>query len=411
MMKSTMYMSAALLTLTLGAGLPLAQAQTPTEAKTETVRAEVGKPLQEAAELVKAKQFSEALAKIQSTEAVTDRTAFENFTIDRMRGAAAAGAGQLDLAVESFQRVIDSGRLPPAEQLQLVEGVAGSYFKSQNYPKAIVWAQRYLKDGGSNDNIKNVLLQSQYLTGDYAAVATTLKAQIAADDQAGRATSEIQLQLLADSALKMRDMPGYTAALEQLVQKYPKPNYWTSLIAQVSRQPGFSDRYMIDVLRLQRATGTLTTAADYMLMAELTMQAALPAEALAVLEEGFAASKIGTGAQAARAEKLRSQARTQAAADQKVLPDIEGSAQKAASGIALVNVGTNYLGQKQYPKAAALIEQGIAKGGLKHPEEAKLHLGIALQLAGDKARAATAFKAVQGRDGAADLARIWSYQK
>ncbi len=406
-MNSGTIFRSTLLALALVAGVPMAQAQT--DAKSETVRPEIGKPLQEAAELVKAKQFSEALAKIKSTDAVTDRTPFENLTIDRMRGAAAAGAGQLDVAVEAFQRVIDSARLPPAEQLQLVEGITASYFKAENYPKAIVWAQRYFKEGGTSENIRNLQTQAQYHSGDYAAVVGTLKSQMAADAQAGRPSPEITLQLLADSSLKMKDMAGYTAALEMLVQKYPKPTYWTALIAQVSRQPGFSDRHMIDVLRLQRATATLTNADDYLLLAELAMQANLPAEASAVLEEGYAAKLLGSGTQSKRAEKLRARAGTLAAGDLKVLPDSEITAQKAPTGAALVNVGTNYLGQKQYQKAATLLQQGIAKGGLKRPEEAKLHLGIALQLAGDKPAAATALKAVQGKDGAADLARIWSY--
>ena len=406
-MKASTIFRLSILTLALGFGAPVVQAQT--DAKPETVRPEIGKPLQEAAELVKNKQFTEALAKIKATDAVADHTPYENMTIDRMRGAAAAGAGQLDLAVESLQRVIDTGRLPAAEQLQLVEGITASYFKAENYPKAMQWAQRYFKDGGTSDNMKNLLLQSQYHAGDYTAVISTLKAQNQADIQAGRATPEIMLQLLADSAVKKKDMASYTAALEQLVQKYPKPTYWTALIAQVSRQPGFSDRHMIDVLRLQRATGTLTTADDYLLMAELAMQANLPAEAFAVVEEGYASKALGGNAQTARADKLRAHARTVAAGDMKVLPESESSAQKASNGTALVNLGTNYLGQKQYAKAATLLQQGIAKGGLKHPEEAKLHLGIALQLAGDKPAGATALQAVQGKDGAADLARLWTY--
>ena len=406
-MNSSTIFQSAVLVLAMTAGVPMAHAES--NAKADTVRPEIGKPLQEAAELVKTKQFSEALAKIKSTDAVADRTPFENLTIDRMRGAAAAGAGQLEVAVEAFQRVIDSARLTSAEQLQLVEGIAASYFKAENYPKAVVWAQRYFKDGGTSENIRNLLLQSQYQSGDYAAVVSSLKSQNAADVQAGRTPPEISLQLLADSSLKMKDMAGYTAALEMLVQKYPKPTYWTALIAQVSRQPGFSDRHVIDVLRLQRATATLTNAADYLLLAELAMQANLPAEALAVLEEGYTAKLLDSGPQSARAEKLRSQTRTLAAGDLKVLPDSEITARKASTGVALVNVGTNYLGQKQYQKAATLIQEGIAKGGLKRPEEAQLHLGIALQLAGDKPAAATALKAVQGKDGAADLARIWSY--
>ena len=45
---------------------------------------------------------------------------------------------------------------------------------------------------------------------------------------------------------------------------------------------------------------------------------------------------------------------------------------------------------------------------LKRPEDAKLHLGIAQLVAGDKSKAQATFKTVQGTDGTADLARLWA---
>ena len=54
-----------------------------------------------------------------------------------------------------------------------------------------------------------------------------------------------------------------------------------------------------------------------------------------------------------------------------------------------------------------MMEQGIAKGGLPRPDEAKLHLGIAYLSAGRKADAVRVFRDVGGADGTADLARLW----
>ena len=70
-------------------------------------------------------------------------------------------------------------------------------------------------------------------------------------------------------------------------------------------------------------------------------------------------------------------------------------------GMGLVFYGRAAEGRK-------LMQQGIAKGGLKRPEDAKLHLGIAQLLAGDSARAQSTFKTVTGNDGTADLARLWA---
>ncbi|MCR5882554.1 hypothetical protein LRS03_06625 [Rhizobacter sp. J219] len=54
------------------------------------------------------------------------------------------------------------------------------------------------------------------------------------------------------------------------------------------------------------------------------------------------------------------------------------------------------------------MEQGIAKGGLKRANDAKLHLGIAYLAAGDNAKALSVLKTVTGQDGTSDLARLWT---
>jgi hypothetical protein len=61
----------------------------------------------------------------------------------------------------------------------------------------------------------------------------------------------------------------------------------------------------------------------------------------------------------------------------------------------------------QFDKGIGFIEQGIAKGGLKAPDEAKLRLGMAYARAGKKDQAIKTFETVKGSGGAADLAKYW----
>ena len=58
-------------------------------------------------------------------------------------------------------------------------------------------------------------------------------------------------------------------------------------------------------------------------------------------------------------------------------------------------------------KGIGMMEQGVRKGGLKFPDQARLHLAYAYYLAGEKDRARTVLGEVQGTDGAADFARLW----
>jgi hypothetical protein len=100
-----------------------ARADVAPDAGAPTLRAEVGKPLQAAQELLKAQRYAEALAKINEAEAAPERTGFETFTIERMRGAVAASSGDADLALRSYEAVLATGRLAP-EEARLHLGVA-----------------------------------------------------------------------------------------------------------------------------------------------------------------------------------------------------------------------------------------------------------------------------------------------
>ena len=58
-------------------------------------------------------------------------------------------------------------------------------------------------------------------------------------------------------------------------------------------------------------------------------------------------------------------------------------------------------------KGLEMMEQGMRRGGLKRPDDARLHLGYAYHVAGQKQKAIQVFKTVQGGDGPASLARLW----
>jgi TolA-binding protein len=373
----------------------------------ETLRPEIGKPLQSAQELLKSQKPKEALAKVREADAIGGKTAYESFIVERMRFAAAASAGETDVAAKALDTLIDSGKLAAADRLKFVQAVAVAYYRAKDYPKAIAWTTRYQKEGGSDSQMRTLLAQSYYLAGDYANAAKELVAEFQSDDKAGNKPSEDRLQMLASCALKLNDHATYASTLEKLVVHYPKKEYWADLVQRIQKKPGFADRLSLDVFRLKLASGNLGGAGDYMEMAQLALQQGYPVEAKKVVEQGYASNILGSGSDAERQKRLRDLVARQFADDQKTLAAGDAQAAAAKDGNALVNVGFNHALNGQYDKAIALIEQGIARGGLKHPDDAKLHLGIACLMAGQKAKAEQVLKSVQGSDGAADLARLW----
>lgn len=375
-------------------------------AAADTVRPEVGKPLKEAQVLIERHHYSQALAKVDDADAVPSKTAYENFLIERMRVAAAIGAGRAGVAAKALDAMLASRQLSHDEALKLMEAVASAYYRERNYDQAIAWIQRYHKAGGADPAFTTLEVQAYYLKGDYRAAAHAVQAQIAAVEKAGRTPPEDQLQLLVSSQLKAHDRAGYLSALQQLVAYYPKPQYWNDLISQVQRMPRFADRLTLDAFRLRLATGTLSKASDYMEMAELALQAGFPLEAQQVIARAYAGKVFGSGPQAQREQRLKQLADQRAAEDRENLNTAVERA-KSQGGDALVNVGYDLVLNGQAQRGLALMREAIAKDKLNYPEDAKLHLGLAYLKAGEKARAIQAFRAVHGDEGAGELARLW----
>lgn len=390
---------AALLVAALGG----AQAQ-------EAVRPEVGKPLKAAQEHLKAQRFKEAMARVREADAVGGKTANEQTLIERMRLSAALGAGDNAAAEKAFEALEGSKKLSQADQLKIMESLAGGYYRSKDFAKAMQWAQRYLKEGGGNQSMRQLVLQVQYESGDFASVAKTLQAEVAADEKAGRTPGEDRLQLLAYSQQKLNDNAGYVATLEKLVTHHPKKNYWADLISRVPRKPGFSDRYTLDVYRLRLATDTMSGANDYMEMAQLAVQAGYPAEAKKIVQQGYASGALGKGPEAERHKRLSDLVDRHVAEEPAKVESALAEANAARNGDALVAIGFGDVVGGKPDKGLKLIEQGIAKGQLKRPDEAQLRLGIAQLRAGQKAKAQKTLRAVKGNDGSADLARLWALQ-
>lgn len=370
--------------------------------KGEALRPEVGKPLQAAQALVKQRKGREALAEIAKAEQVPNRTPYENFVIAQMRAAAASTAGDADATIRANEALLSSGRVPPREALPLVQAIAVAHYNKKEYAEAARWTNRYFKEGGSDGAMKTMLLQSYFLGNDCGAVA-----KMVGSDESNRRASEEELQMLANCYQKQRDIGGYVNAMERLVVHYPKKDYWTDLLTRVQKKPGFSDRLGVNIYRLRLATGNITTAGDYMEMSQLAMQAGVPAEAKMILEKGYAAGLLGKGDQAERQERLKNLINKNLEESQKNRPNDEKEALAAKDGDALVKVGLNYVYEGKADKGFPLIEQGIKKGGLRRPEDAKLRLGEAQLYAGQKQRGVQTLREVKGTDGAADIARLW----
>ena len=380
------------------ASLSLAQAQ--------GLRAEVGRPLQQAGDLLKAGKAREALAKVREAEAVSGRTPAEQLTIDRMKAAAAQRAGDMATTIQALEAIYP--RAAGAEQGQVAEQLASAYAQQRNNARATEWITKAVQAGNNSASVKQMQSFLQGASGDYTAIARDAGAAVASAEQAGRRPDEGDLLRLADAQQRTGNMAGYGGTLEKLLANYPKKDYWNAYLGRLPRKAGFGDRFALDVMRLRLASGTLSKTDDFMEMAQLALQAGLPTEGRRIADQGFKTGVLGTGPEAARHQRLRDLAVKQEG-DAKASATAQiADAQTQKSGDALVKVGYIQVSLGEVESGIKLIEQGIAKGGLRFPEDAKLRLGMAqLQNAKTKGTAVQTLRSVKGTDGVADVARLW----
>ncbi len=388
-----------------------AQAQTAAPAATAvpapTVRKEMGKPFTDVETSIKEKNFPAALEKIKVLDAFENKTPYELFAIDRMRAVIASSTSDNAMLAAAFDSMIKTDFLTTAEKLKYTEGMAGTFYNEKKYDLAKQWTVRYLALDNSSVPMHDLLARIMYLQEDFTGAIKELNAQLQADDLANRVPSHDKLHLLISCYLKLKDTAGYTTVLERMVTHYPKKEYWADLLYRLPNKAGFAERLRLDWYRLMLATGSLEEGPQYVEMTELSLLAGLPVEAKKVMDAGYEANMLGTGKDAARHKQLRDKVNKQATDDAKTLDAGEAAARSAKTGVGMVNMGYNLVINAQADKGITLIEQGIAKGGLKALDEARLHLGMAYLQAGNKIKAAETFKTIQGTDGAADLGRLW----
>jgi hypothetical protein len=373
----------------------------------DALRPEVGEPLQNAQTALKAKNYREALADVSAAEKVGGLTPYESYIIDRMRAAAATGAGDSATALKAYESALASPKFPAGEKLQTYDVMAKVAYGGRNYAKAADYIRKYRDAGGKNAQTLALLPQTLYLANDLGGAQQELNAQLAQMEKAGQKPTETQLEMLASIAIKKKDDAGYIAALEKLVTYYPKPNYWLDLIARTANKPGFSTRLTLDTYRLKVATNTMDKTADFMEAAQLALQAGFPGEAQRYVDLGYEKKLLGTGADAERHKRLKDLVAKKVAEDKPMLAAGDKEAANQATGDALVNAGLNHVGYGDAAAGVKLIEQGIKKDALKKPDEAQLHLGYAQMMAGQKDAAARTLRGVRTADGSVALARLY----
>lgn len=354
----------------------------------------------------KAQNWSLELQKLQAALAARGtRTPYDNFLINSWLGIADMRLRNYTDAAPALEAAAESQYAAVAQQKVMLPTVVSLYSQLQQYPKAIAAGQYAMKHGVADSSVYVTVATDQRALGQYEQAAATIQQLI---DQ--EPTPEEQyLAFQWDAYNRASDQANASRVIDELLTDYPKPDYWLGALQPLLKMTINDAHLRLDVYRLMNEAGVLKMPSDYAQMAQLSFDAGYPAETVAVLRNAFANNIFTDQGDIMRYQHLLTGAMQEAGADEASLPSQQTKAGTAATGDALVAVGAAYLSYGQADKAASIIAQGIAKGGLKYPEEANLLLGMAQLKSHNAAEARASFDNVgkSNNEGYAQLGRLW----
>jgi hypothetical protein len=152
----------------------------------------------------------------------------------------------------------------------------------------------------------------------------------------------------------------------------------------------------------------LRGAEDYLEMATLANDQGSPGEAQRVLQAGQQKNVFTSANVKEHSAQLMSSVKIKVTADQAALPKLAQDAEAAKTGQKQVALGLAYFSYQQYDKAAEAISAGLAKGGVKSENDARIILGISQLKAGKKEDAVKTFEGITGDPKYARLAHLWA---
>jgi len=340
-------------------------------AQAATVSAKVGPLLKEAQAMIAAKNYAGAKAKLNEADALKS-TPDDAAIINQFRSA---------ISISSADPNTPGGAKAKFAQ----DNGAGKW-------KDVIADAEYLKKNNVFDAQSQLVVgQAYYKGGDYAGCVKYTKTL---------GGGETALALQARCAYEVGDDVSQRAALEQLVARTGKSEYWVGLLKLGERARGLSDHNTLDLNRLRLLTGAASTKDDYISLAQFALQFGFAAEAQSVMEKG---AKLLTDDRSQRLmTRAKADATAQAASEAKDL----AAARAAAQGDDLVKLGERMIGAGKAKDAIGVVQEGLKKP-LKDANNGQIRLGQAYLAAGQKKDAQAAFQKVKAPEKDAMVAHLW----
>ena len=355
-----------------------------------------------AADALAVGDLASAEANITAAEAFAT-TADDRFAIGSVRLNIGTAKKDNELRRRGINEMLATGRTSPAK-VPVFTFYSGLFaYAAKDYATAIPQFKEAIKLGYTKGGIFLNLAEANFNTKAYAEGLHYLDQAIALNQAEGKPVPQAWYQRGAGISQRSKDKALQAAWMLRLVKAFPKPEFWRNALYSYRNTTSLSSQENLDLMRLLRKTGGMTSQRDYGEYVDAADTRSLPGEVLAVINEGLADGVFDADDDYSKEVKAEVSSRVQD--DKASLPASEKDALKSANGKIAMATADAYLGYGNFAKATALYAAAVDKGGVD-ANRANMRAAISMVGAGDLAAAKAKFATVTGKR--AGISKLWT---
>jgi hypothetical protein len=362
--------------------------------KEQQISRVIAKEMTAAQKALQASQWQEALKNLEAAEQKSPLTPFDKKTIYDFKGFANVRLNKMKEAQQDYEQALATGQYTAEDAAKTTRMLFRLAAQNQQLAKALDYGKQVSDAGSANPDDLAVMSQIYYLQKDCKNSAVWADKAISAARKAGETPKENLYQFKLQCASDAGDNAAMATVLVDLIKLNNKTNYWNTLL-RIERQDERDDHNLLMIYRVMYDTSAMNAGSDYMEMAQLLGDAALPGEASAVLDKAVSSGLFTEQKDKDRATRLANSLKPRAEADKKGEAAFDAEAAKNPAGELDVKSGEVYYGSGDYQNAVTAITRGIEKKGIKHLDEAYVYLGRAQVALKNTAEAKKAFSGLK----------------
>jgi len=359
--------------------------------------------LQQAQELIEAKQYGDSLARLKKLRETSDLSVYETAQIWNLSGYAYYLQENYPRAVKSYENVIAQGDLPEAMIQSTLKTLSQLYFTIENYAKALATVDRLIAAvSAPSPDVYMLKGQAHFQLQQYRRALQPIKTAIDKYRDQGRKPRENWLLLLRVCYYELSDFKNMIAILKQVITSYPKRTYVLTL-AGVYSELGDTKKQLALTEALYDF-GMMKGTHQLVNLANLYLLHNVPYKAAKILQREVDGGRVES---TERNLRLLSHAWYQAREDEKAVPPLARAAGMSDTGELFVRLAQSYINLDRWAEAVDAVRKGLTKGSVKRSDTANIMLGMALFNQQRLALARDAFKLASTDKRSAKAARQW----